>query len=539
MNLYDDIKEFLDGLDDLDNYKYGKLQEIVSDQFNIPKDKAKKYIDLYISEEYRDSDDEYAPELTQDDMNAGQWYESLEDDFESEQEDMTESFRNLEESKVLTESIQTLDRNSVNVGTYNYTDIDPYCPGLTYNGPYSQDRVDQAWSNFLAKSNGQTTFNTPSDEDILYVASRCFIGMNGSQQAPRARITWPENDVNKEDAYALCLLAFGYCWNHVDKAKFTGIGLSLPRYGNNNVSIFLNTYCRYVEQRGFILGVLLYGNDIFTNIVDRLPEIKSNYEAKLAAKAARAANRKPRAQRVQTPVAATPGTLTLSNQIGSSDIDRFFPALNDIVTAGYNVSVTSLEEISPSRGQESSRMAVSDVIIGTAPDNIRIDGLVSKRFQSDAGRGNTAVAHYYSGPGFKNLPGKQFTGWVLRELERKQNEVPEEDAFEEDEYEESYQEPSAFDIDENKFLEREGFEGYYESLKESDEYTKKDCLRDLRNLTSNFEREEGTVTAWDIQSRDLARDILRDHYDKVEVSDGRMSDDEEPSYVIAYYNRKR
>ena len=109
---------------------------------------------------------------------------------------------------------------------------------------------------------------------------------------------------------------------------------------------------------------------------------------------------------------------------------------------------------------------------------------------------------------------------------------------EDEEVEESYKEPSAFDIDENEFLEREGFEGYYESLNESDEYTKEDCERDLRKMTQNFSKEEGTITAWDKPTRDFTREILRKHYNNVEVSDGRMSSDEEPSWVFAFSKKK-
>lgn len=181
----------------------------------------------------------------------------------------------------------------------------------------------------------------------------------------------------------------------------------------------------------------------------------------------------------------------------------------------------------------------ADVEFGTAPDSVRIDDLLIKEVEFDLPR-SKEYRKFYSSSKFRNLPERQFAGWVLRELENKKAAAQSQaQAAPDEDVEESYSEPREFDIDENKFLEREGFEGYYESLNESDEYTKKDCLRDLKGLTSNFKKNEGTVTAWDEQTRDLARDILRDYYENVEISDGRMSDDEEPSYVLAYYNRKK
>lgn len=511
--LQNDINEFLDKID-IYSYDDDKLYELVADQFNISLDKARFFVECYLNEDY------------------GVYNESL------------------NESRSLNESLVTFSKDDIKVGTYSFSDLDPY--KLTgYHGPWSQAWVDKAWNvlcNQLAMNAYGTAgiFNIPSDQELLYVIRRCFGGVNGEPEPTRARLSWPQS-LEGDDAYWISLLAIGYLINTQSTTGLANLGFTdnpTIFYRHLNVtsggwSFGLNT----LQSRHAALAVALYGTDTLNQVVDRIAKVKEDYEKVQAAKVRRGPRKKNTiaGQQQQQSQPVTPGNITISSNVArSDDVDRFLtPSINIVKDAGYDVLVKRLIRASDNRGEQKMLSYSADVEFGTAPDSVRIDDLLIKEVEFDLPR-SKEYRKFYSSSKFRNLPERQFAGWVLRELENKKAAAQSQaQAAPDEDVEESYSEPREFDIDENKFLEREGFEGYYESLNESDEYTKKDCLRDLKGLTSNFKKNEGTVTAWDEQTRDLARDILRDYYENVEISDGRMSDDEEPSYVLAYYNRKK
>ena len=63
--------------------------------------------------------------------------------------------------------------------------------------------------------------------------------------------------------------------------------------------------------------------------------------------------------------------------------------------------------------------------------------------------------------------------------------------------------------------------------------TREQCLDVLIQETDSFTRE-GTVETTEEEEKNIARDILKNHYRTVEVSDGRRSSDEPMSWVISY-----
>lgn len=100
--------------------------------------------------------------------------------------------------------------------------------------------------------------------------------------------------------------------------------------------------------------------------------------------------------------------------------------------------------------------------------------------------------------------------------DRLQNGDEEEDEDEED-LDESY--PSQYDEDEDK------------------PYTYDQVEAELRKMTNNFTVESGEVSCFFREEKDYGRDVLRQHYRVVEVSDGRKSENEPMCYVIAFAER--
>jgi hypothetical protein len=100
--------------------------------------------------------------------------------------------------------------------------------------------------------------------------------------------------------------------------------------------------------------------------------------------------------------------------------------------------------------------------------------------------------------------------------DRLQNGDEEEDEDEED-LDESY--PSQYDEDEDK------------------PYTYDQVEAELRKMTNNFTVESGEVSCFFREEKDYGRDVLRQYYRVVEVSDGRKSENEPMCYVIAFAER--
>lgn len=69
-------------------------------------------------------------------------------------------------------------------------------------------------------------------------------------------------------------------------------------------------------------------------------------------------------------------------------------------------------------------------------------------------------------------------------------------------------------------------------------YTYKEVEKDLRSITKDFTDKEGTVRCWYEQEKIYGVQVLRKHYRIVEPSDGRVSDKEDMSWVIAYADPK-
>lgn len=80
-----------------------------------------------------------------------------------------------------------------------------------------------------------------------------------------------------------------------------------------------------------------------------------------------------------------------------------------------------------------------------------------------------------------------------------------------------------------------------ESLNEAvdeEPWTKEEIEKELKSITKNFTKKEGTVRVWMSSEKNDARDILKQNYKYVDVSDGRGSSKEEMSWVIAYSDPK-
>lgn len=81
----------------------------------------------------------------------------------------------------------------------------------------------------------------------------------------------------------------------------------------------------------------------------------------------------------------------------------------------------------------------------------------------------------------------------------------------------------------------------FESLEEAvdeEPWTKEEIEKELKSITKNFTKKEGTVRVWMSSEKNDARDILKQNYKYVDVSDGKGSSKEEMSWVIAYSDPK-
>lgn len=69
-------------------------------------------------------------------------------------------------------------------------------------------------------------------------------------------------------------------------------------------------------------------------------------------------------------------------------------------------------------------------------------------------------------------------------------------------------------------------------------YTLDEVFDQLKELTNDFTDEDGTVLCWYEQEKIYGVKVLKKYYNVVEVSDGRMSNKEDMSWVIAYSDPK-
>lgn len=71
-----------------------------------------------------------------------------------------------------------------------------------------------------------------------------------------------------------------------------------------------------------------------------------------------------------------------------------------------------------------------------------------------------------------------------------------------------------------------------------DPYTTTEIERVLKKLTNNFTSEDGDLRTYYVQEKILAISVLKKYYNIVEVSDGRVDETSEPSWVISYADPK-
>lgn len=71
-----------------------------------------------------------------------------------------------------------------------------------------------------------------------------------------------------------------------------------------------------------------------------------------------------------------------------------------------------------------------------------------------------------------------------------------------------------------------------------DPYTITEIERVLKKLTKNFKVQDGYLRTYYVQEKLLAVPVLKQHYNIVEVSDGRVDETSEPSWIISYSNPK-
>jgi hypothetical protein len=82
----------------------------------------------------------------------------------------------------------------------------------------------------------------------------------------------------------------------------------------------------------------------------------------------------------------------------------------------------------------------------------------------------------------------------------------------------------------------ESYPPYYDE-NEDKPYTYEQVEAELRKMTNNFTVESGEVSCFFRVEKDYGRDVLKQHYRVVEVSDGRKSEDEPMCYVLAFAER--
>ena len=69
-------------------------------------------------------------------------------------------------------------------------------------------------------------------------------------------------------------------------------------------------------------------------------------------------------------------------------------------------------------------------------------------------------------------------------------------------------------------------------------YTYKEVERELKDITNDFTDKDGNIRCYWEQEKEYGKQILKDHYDIIEVSDGRTGKGEDMSWVISYANPK-
>ena len=81
-------------------------------------------------------------------------------------------------------------------------------------------------------------------------------------------------------------------------------------------------------------------------------------------------------------------------------------------------------------------------------------------------------------------------------------------------------------------------ESLQESVNEDDAWSYEEIEKSLNDYTNGWKRESGTSRTWYETEKDHCKNILKKHYKYVDVSDGRGSDGEEMSWVVAYSDPK-
>lgn len=69
-------------------------------------------------------------------------------------------------------------------------------------------------------------------------------------------------------------------------------------------------------------------------------------------------------------------------------------------------------------------------------------------------------------------------------------------------------------------------------------YTYKEVERELKSITNDFTDEDGNIRCYWEQEKEYGKQILKDYYEIVEVSDGRTGSGEDMSWVISYARPK-
>ena len=78
-----------------------------------------------------------------------------------------------------------------------------------------------------------------------------------------------------------------------------------------------------------------------------------------------------------------------------------------------------------------------------------------------------------------------------------------------------------------------------EAVDEGDASSKEESEAFLKKYTDNYTKEDGAVRTYYSTEKDNARDILKQHYEYVDVSDGRQDKDDEMKWVIAFSTPKK
>ena len=78
-----------------------------------------------------------------------------------------------------------------------------------------------------------------------------------------------------------------------------------------------------------------------------------------------------------------------------------------------------------------------------------------------------------------------------------------------------------------------------EAVDENDASSEEETEAFLKERTNNYTKEDGAVQTYYQTEKDNARDILKQHYKYVDVSDGRRAKDDEMRWVIAFSTPKK